>query len=152
MSKVANYGLIIITPPLKPDLWVKYQKTMGLETRLSHPLHTPCPFNQGKRQKPSGKNLPLNMDSKTNLKITYPITVSKPNQIKIKFSFVEDPMSPCYLNKVKDPFGCSTMDVMRLIHVYWSHTYYIRNIRSSVCKVKQTPNQLPIQCIIYYLP
>ena len=32
---------------------------------LSHPLHTACPFKQGKRQKPSGKNPPLNMDSKT---------------------------------------------------------------------------------------
>ena len=61
MSKVANYGLIILTPPLKPELWVKYQKIIG----LSHPLHTACPFNQGKRQKPSGKNPPLNMDCKT---------------------------------------------------------------------------------------
>ena len=50
--------------------------------------------------------------------ITYPITISKPNQIMISFSFVEDPMSSCSLNKVKDPFGCSPMDLMRLIHAY----------------------------------
>ena len=29
MSKVANYGLIIIKPPLNPDLCVKYQKIIG---------------------------------------------------------------------------------------------------------------------------
>ena len=53
MSMVANYGLIILTP------------TLIIETSLSHPLHTACPFNQGKRKKPNGKNPPLNMDSKT---------------------------------------------------------------------------------------
>ena len=59
-------------------------------------------------------------------------------------------MSSCSLKKVKDPFGRSPMDLMRLIHVSWSHTYCIRKIRSSMCKVQQTPNQLPIQCIIYH--
>ena len=54
MSKVGKYGLIIITSPLKLEFMSKYQKTIG----LSHPLHTTCPFNQGKRQKPSGKILP----------------------------------------------------------------------------------------------
>ena len=29
MSKVSNYGLIIITPPLKPEFMTKYQKTIG---------------------------------------------------------------------------------------------------------------------------
>ena len=29
MSKVGNYGLIILTPPLKPDFMSKYQKTIG---------------------------------------------------------------------------------------------------------------------------
>ena len=33
---------------------------------LSHPLHTLCPYNQGKRQKPSGRDPPLNMDRKQN--------------------------------------------------------------------------------------
>ena len=32
--------------------------------------------------------------------VTCPITVSKPNQIKIRFWFVEDHMSSCSLNKV----------------------------------------------------
>ena len=29
MSTVANYGLIILTPPLKPEFISKYQKTIG---------------------------------------------------------------------------------------------------------------------------
>ena len=57
--------------------------------------------------------------------VTCPVTVSKPNQIKIRFCFVEDPMSSCSLNKVKNPFGSSLVDLMRLIHVYWSHTKFI---------------------------
>ena len=36
--------------------------------------------------------------------VTCPIIVSKPNQIKIRFCFIEDPICPCSLNKVKDPF------------------------------------------------
>ena len=29
MSKVGNYGLIILTPPLNPEFMSKYQKTIG---------------------------------------------------------------------------------------------------------------------------
>ena len=58
MSKVGNYGLIILKPPLNPEFMSKYQKPQGLAIRLTHPLHTACPYNQGKRQKPSGKILP----------------------------------------------------------------------------------------------
>ena len=29
MSKVGNYGLIILTPPLKPEFMIKYQKNIG---------------------------------------------------------------------------------------------------------------------------
>ena len=29
MSKVGNYGLIILTPPRKPKFMIKYQKTIG---------------------------------------------------------------------------------------------------------------------------
>ena len=29
MSKVANYGLIILKPPLNPEFMSKYQKTIG---------------------------------------------------------------------------------------------------------------------------
>ena len=29
MSKVGNYGLIILKPPLKPDFMSKYKKTIG---------------------------------------------------------------------------------------------------------------------------
>ena len=29
MSKVGNYGLIILTPPLKPEFMSKYQKNIG---------------------------------------------------------------------------------------------------------------------------
>ena len=29
MSKVGYYGLIILTPPLKPEFMSKYQKTIG---------------------------------------------------------------------------------------------------------------------------
>ena len=49
MSKVGNYGLIILTPPLKNEFMSKYQKTIVPRSNLSHPLHTACPFNQGKR-------------------------------------------------------------------------------------------------------
>ena len=31
---------------------------------ISHPLHTACPYNQGKRQKTTWENPPLNMDGK----------------------------------------------------------------------------------------
>ena len=82
--------------------------------------------------------------------ITCPITVSKSNQIKIIFCFIEDPMCPCSLNKVKDPFGCFPMDFLRLIHEYRSHTYCITNIRSSMFQIQQTANQFPIQCIVYH--
>ena len=59
MSNISNYGLIILTPPLNPEFMCKYQIATGLATRLSHPLHISCPYNQGKRQKPSGKKTPL---------------------------------------------------------------------------------------------
>ena len=55
MSKVANYGLIILKPPIKPEFMSKYQKIIEM---ISHPLHPTCPYNQGKRQKPIGKILP----------------------------------------------------------------------------------------------
>ena len=29
MSKIGNYGLIILTPPLKPEFMSKYQKNIG---------------------------------------------------------------------------------------------------------------------------
>ena len=29
MSKVANYGLIILTTPIKPEFMIKYQKNIG---------------------------------------------------------------------------------------------------------------------------
>ena len=29
MSNVGNYGLIILTPPLKPNFMTKYHKTIG---------------------------------------------------------------------------------------------------------------------------
>ena len=29
MSKVANYGLIILTPPINPNFMSKYHKTIG---------------------------------------------------------------------------------------------------------------------------
>ena len=29
MSKVVNYGLIILTPPLKPEFMSTYKKTIG---------------------------------------------------------------------------------------------------------------------------
>ena len=91
--------------------------------------------------------------------VTCPITVSKPNQIKIRFSFVEDPMSPCSLNKVKDPFGFSPMDLMRLIHVSWSHTYcisvktpnFLKNLKKIVNAYNfRNYNKLIIKLVICY--
>ena len=58
MSNMGNYGLITLKTTLNPKFMSKYKKLCGLETRPSHPLHTTCPYNQGKRQKRSGKILP----------------------------------------------------------------------------------------------
>ena len=46
--------------------WIHSKVT--ITSTLSHPLHTACPFNQGKRQKPSGKILPYTWTVKKNWK------------------------------------------------------------------------------------
>ena len=55
MSKVGNYGLIILTPPINPKRISKYPKNRAYREGL---VHTAYPYNQGKRKKPSGKILP----------------------------------------------------------------------------------------------
>ena len=87
MSKVGNYGLIILTHPLKPKFMTKYQKTIGPSNKAQSPFTSACPFNQGKRKKPSGKNHPLNIDMKQNLEILSSIMlhsmISNPQQQKL---------------------------------------------------------------------
>ena len=38
MSKWVNYGLIILTPPLKPKFMSKYQKTIGPSNKAYSPF------------------------------------------------------------------------------------------------------------------
>ena len=67
MSKVANYGLIILKPPLKLEFMSKYQKNIGPRIRISHPF-TYCKSIQPRKEaKPTWENPPLNMDYKTKL-------------------------------------------------------------------------------------
>ena len=39
MSKVANYGLIILTPPLKPNFMSKYHKLIGPSNKSLSPFY-----------------------------------------------------------------------------------------------------------------
>ena len=66
MSKVGNYGLIILTPPLKPNFMSKYQKTVGPSNKYF--TFTYCLSIQPRKEaKTQWENHPLNMDRKNQI-------------------------------------------------------------------------------------
>ena len=65
MSKVGNYGLIILKPPLKPFFKSKYQKTIGPSNKAQSPFTYCMSIQPRKEAKPTWENPPLNMDCKT---------------------------------------------------------------------------------------
>ena len=74
MSKVGKYGLIILTPPLKPNFMSKYHKTIGPSSKAQSPFTYFLSTQPRKEEKIQWENPPLNMDSKTkfeNIVINY---------------------------------------------------------------------------------
>ena len=67
MSNVGNYGLIILTPPLKTEFMSKYQKIIGQATRLSCPFTYCMSIQARKEEKTQWENPPLNMDRKNKI-------------------------------------------------------------------------------------
>ena len=65
MSKVGKYGLIILTPPLKPAFMSKYQKTIGPRNKAHSPFTYCLSIQLRKEAKTQWKNPPLNMDRLT---------------------------------------------------------------------------------------
>ena len=65
MSNVGNYGLIILTPTLKPNFISKYQKTIGPSNKAYSPFTYYLSIQPRKEAKTQWENPPLNMDSKT---------------------------------------------------------------------------------------
>ena len=62
---MGNYGLIILTSPLKPDFMSKYQKTIGpINKDQSHFTYS-LSIQPMKEEKTQWENPPLNMDMKT---------------------------------------------------------------------------------------
>ena len=64
MSKVGNYGLIILKPPLRPEFMSKYQKNIGPSNKAYSPF-TYCLSIQPRKE--AWENPPLNMDNKTSI-------------------------------------------------------------------------------------
>ena len=67
MSKVDNYGLIILTPPLNPKFMSKYQKNMGPRNKDQSPFAYCLSIQPRKEAKTKWKNPPLNMDRKNKI-------------------------------------------------------------------------------------
>ena len=65
MSKVGNYGLIILKPPLKPEFMSKYQKNIGPINKAQSPFTYFLSIQPRKEAKTTWENPPLNMDYKT---------------------------------------------------------------------------------------
>ena len=64
MSKVGNYDLIIITPPLKPEFMSKYKKNIGPSNKDQSPFTHWMSIQPRKEAKTQWENPPLNIDSK----------------------------------------------------------------------------------------
>ena len=60
-------GLIILTPPLKPEFMSTKSKYRAYQKGLVTLLHTTSPYERRKEAKPTWENPPLNMDCKTKL-------------------------------------------------------------------------------------
>ena len=67
MSKVGKYGLIIITPPLKPIFMSKYQKNLGPSNKSWSPFTYCLSIQPRKEAKTQWENPPLNMDRKNKI-------------------------------------------------------------------------------------
>ena len=65
---MGNYGLIILTPPLKPEFMSKYQKNIGPINKAQSPFTYCLSIQPRKEAKTQWENPPLNMDSKTKFK------------------------------------------------------------------------------------
>ena len=64
MSKVANYGFIILTPPLKLEFMSKYPKTIGPKNKSYLPFTYCLSIQPRKEAKTQWENPPLNVDKK----------------------------------------------------------------------------------------
>ena len=62
MSNMGNYGLIILTPPLKPEFMSKYHKTIGPINKDQSPFTYCMSIQPRKEAKSQRENPPLNMD------------------------------------------------------------------------------------------
>ena len=65
MSKVGNYGLIIIRPPLKPEFMSKFQKNIGHRNNSQSPFTYCLSILSRKEAKTQWENPPLNINNKT---------------------------------------------------------------------------------------
>ena len=65
MSKVGNYGLIILKPPLNTEFMSKYQKNLGPSKKAQSPFTYCLSIQPRKEAKTKWENPPLNMDRKT---------------------------------------------------------------------------------------
>ena len=65
MSKVGNYGLIILTPSLNPKFMSKYKKTIGPSNKDQSPFTHCLSIQPRKEAKTQWENPPLNIDRKT---------------------------------------------------------------------------------------
>ena len=63
---MGNYGLIIITLPLKPNSMSKYNKTIGPGNKAQSPFTYYMSIQPRKEAKSQWENPPLNMDRKQN--------------------------------------------------------------------------------------
>ena len=62
---MGNYGMIILTPPLKPEFMSKYQKTIGPSNKAQSPFTYCLSIQPRKEANIEWENPPLNMDKKT---------------------------------------------------------------------------------------
>ena len=67
MSKWVNYGLIILTPPLKLDFMSKYPKTIGPKNKSYLPFTYFLSIQPTKEAKAQWENPSLNMDRKNKI-------------------------------------------------------------------------------------
>ena len=65
MSNVGKYGLIILTPPFKPEFMSKYQKNIGPSNKAYSSVTYCLSIQPRKEAKTQWGNPPLNMDRKT---------------------------------------------------------------------------------------
>ena len=85
MSKVPNYGLIILKPPLKLEFMSKYKKNIGPRNKSYSPFTYRLSIQPRKEAKTQWENPPLNMDRKNKILEIFPsimlhIMIKNPQQ------------------------------------------------------------------------